>query len=402
LFLYSLSLFGQNLPTHVPSNGLVGWWPFNGNATDESGNGNNGIVNGATLAIDRFGSPNSCYSFQANSIQVNTNFYNNGWQDYSVNLWFLTTDSSQSMQNIFNTSPHDGEGLSWNHSNSSGRFSHWKNSNPNLHLWDIWSANPMNYTNVNNGNWYNLTVVKSGLTYSYYVNGQLDKISVATLSAMVSNVGIRFGSIGMGEYLMGKLDDIGIWNRALSAQEINQLYTGCADSISNHPTNFTGYTNPGWAQFSCQSTDNSALYQWQVNSGTSWVNLTNNGNYSGANSDSLVLTGLTFGMNNTRYRCLVTSCSIDTSDVAVLSVAIGMGSVNDNSPVLAMAPNPTNGLIRLSSEVIGTFELLSKDGRVLDAGEAKQEYDLSLWPQGIYTLKLSSRSGTSIFRIMKQ
>ena len=32
----------QNVPSYVPTNGLVGWWPFNGNANDESGNNNNG------------------------------------------------------------------------------------------------------------------------------------------------------------------------------------------------------------------------------------------------------------------------------------------------------------------------------------------------------------------------
>ena len=35
--------------------GLVAYYPFNGNANDESGNGNNGTVNGATLTADRFG-----------------------------------------------------------------------------------------------------------------------------------------------------------------------------------------------------------------------------------------------------------------------------------------------------------------------------------------------------------
>ena len=49
----SINAFGQ-VPNYVPSNGLVGWWGFNGNANDESGNGNNGTVNGASLIIDRF------------------------------------------------------------------------------------------------------------------------------------------------------------------------------------------------------------------------------------------------------------------------------------------------------------------------------------------------------------
>jgi len=43
--------------------GLVAYYPFNGNANDESGNGNNGTVYGATLAADRFGIVNSAYSF---------------------------------------------------------------------------------------------------------------------------------------------------------------------------------------------------------------------------------------------------------------------------------------------------------------------------------------------------
>ena len=46
--------FGQ-VPNYVPTNGLVGYWPFNGNANDESGNGNDGTNNGATLTADRFG-----------------------------------------------------------------------------------------------------------------------------------------------------------------------------------------------------------------------------------------------------------------------------------------------------------------------------------------------------------
>jgi hypothetical protein len=61
-----LSIFGltfAQVPSYVPTNGLVGWWPFNGNANDESGNGNNGTVNGATLTTDRNGVANSAYSF---------------------------------------------------------------------------------------------------------------------------------------------------------------------------------------------------------------------------------------------------------------------------------------------------------------------------------------------------
>ena len=56
----------QTLPSYVPTNGLVGYWGFNGTANDQSGNGNNGTENGATLTTDRFGNANSAYSFDGN------------------------------------------------------------------------------------------------------------------------------------------------------------------------------------------------------------------------------------------------------------------------------------------------------------------------------------------------
>ena len=39
------------------TNGLVGYYPFDGNANDRSGNGNNGVMTGGTLVADRFGTP---------------------------------------------------------------------------------------------------------------------------------------------------------------------------------------------------------------------------------------------------------------------------------------------------------------------------------------------------------
>ena len=51
------------VPNYVPANGLVGWWPFNGNANDESGNGNDGTVNGATLSSDRFGNGDKSFIY---------------------------------------------------------------------------------------------------------------------------------------------------------------------------------------------------------------------------------------------------------------------------------------------------------------------------------------------------
>ena len=65
LCLFStIQIFAQNnIPSYVPTNGLVAWYPFNGNANDESGSGNNGTVYGATLTTDRFGNSGKAYFF---------------------------------------------------------------------------------------------------------------------------------------------------------------------------------------------------------------------------------------------------------------------------------------------------------------------------------------------------
>jgi hypothetical protein len=61
-------LFG---PVHADLNdGLVAHYPFNGNANDESGNGNHGMVNGATLTEDRFGNIDSAFHFDGRSYIV--------------------------------------------------------------------------------------------------------------------------------------------------------------------------------------------------------------------------------------------------------------------------------------------------------------------------------------------
>ena len=68
LSVFSVTLgTAQSVPNYVPTNGLVGWWPFNGNANDISGNGNNGTVYGATLTNDRNGNLNSAYDLDGSN-----------------------------------------------------------------------------------------------------------------------------------------------------------------------------------------------------------------------------------------------------------------------------------------------------------------------------------------------
>ena len=167
------------------------------------------------------------------------------------------------------------------------------------------------------------------------------------------------------------------------------------------PQNFIAYSGTGWANFKCKSSDTAATYQWQQSNGAGWIDLINLGHYLGATSDSLVITGISSTMNNYGFRCIVTGCTTDTSDVAVLTVANGIGLGESTLDMLTISPNPTNGLVSLNTVVLGTYELLSLDGRILESGTAKRDYDLTKYPKGVYHLRLSTDEGTRVLKVVK-
>ena len=77
-----------------PADGLVAWYPFNGNAQDESGNGHHGKVIGATLCKDRKGTPDSAYSFDGvdDYIRIEDKDQMNP-VSFTVSCWYYGTKS---------------------------------------------------------------------------------------------------------------------------------------------------------------------------------------------------------------------------------------------------------------------------------------------------------------------
>ena len=122
LTLLCFGLMAQaQIPSYVPTNGLVGWWPFNGNANDESGNGNHGTVNGATLAADRFGNAGKAYSFDGISsfIQFPCNITTN---TTTASVWFKS--NSNGFQSIIDNdiAPLYGNNIILNYANSGNKI----------------------------------------------------------------------------------------------------------------------------------------------------------------------------------------------------------------------------------------------------------------------------------------
>ena len=79
-------------PEALPSD-PVAYYPFNGNADDESGNGFDGIVHGATLCPDRFGNPESAYSFPGDNDHIEVPNYPSVTTAVTLAAWVYPKES---------------------------------------------------------------------------------------------------------------------------------------------------------------------------------------------------------------------------------------------------------------------------------------------------------------------
>ena len=405
IFIGLTSLYAQTIPSYVPTSGLVGWWPFSGNANDESGNGNNGTVNGATLSIDRFGNAGSCFEFNGDpNVFISTNYYGIlGNNPRTISFWAIL-DNTNDMTAVSYGSNNNGQrftcGFNYPSSGVTASIAQASATYGASTSLNGWNHFVFVYSSTFGSNVTSIMVYQNGQLLSNLINVGFSNITLNTTSGFPLSIGKNFNTAFQAPF-DGKLDDFGFWNRALAPSEIEVLFLSCNDSLQSQPIDFTAYASTGWANFKCKSTDTAATFQWQQSSGAGWIDLTNLGNYSGATSDSLVITGVTSSMNNYGYRCIVASCTTDTSDVAVLTVTNGIGLGESKLDKLTISPNPTNGFISLNTVVLGTYELLTLDGRILESGTAKKEYDLSVYPKGVYHLRLSTDEGTRVLKVVK-
>ena len=309
-------------------NGLVGYWPFCGNANDESGNGNNGVVNGATLAEDRFGNVGSAYSFDGNDgiTMPPSDILNIGLSDFSISL-FMKPSNSDGLKNILGKRYYSlGNGYSVYILN--GRvFS------------DFLDANSVTYpgstTEVALNEWQHVcaTFDRDGNS-SIYLNGQLEgSLPISGESGDLSNsselfIGY-FAPVGPDcfngcLFFEGSLDDIAIYNRALTPAEIAQLYAGniAPCNLIASETQDTPVEVGGSAQMYVTLNATDYSMQWQTNAaGLGWMDVQDNNIYTGSQTQNLLISNATLANHEQPFRIIVTDgiCN-DTSNVALLLV----------------------------------------------------------------------------------
>lgn len=403
------------VPAYVDTTGLLAWYPFSGNANNAYGTALNGIVLGPTLTTDRFGSPNSAYHFDGmlDHILIDTAFFNIGWSNFTIS-WWMNNDSINNPNNgnndqcSFNTIPFNGVAFDYNWGHN-GKYMLLAGSVPTTFTWDILPG-PVSNNSVTAHIWNHLVYQKQNDTvYSFYLNGVLD--TTITSSILATNYFCRFilgnsDSTATTEGVWGKLDDYGIWNRALSSCEIQRLYNSSAFLfITAQPVDTTASDGTN-AEFVIADTGVGNTYQWQENEGPGYTNLSNTGPYSGVTTPTLTLTGVTLAMNTNQYRCVVTGgagCT-DTSAGAILTVmSLGINSLT-NKDAISLAPNPTTGAV----SVIGTgcvdVKVYNTLGQLVKEVFNTDNVSITEIPTGIYLVKLFDLKGFLVYngQLVKQ
>jgi hypothetical protein len=229
----------------VPTNNLVGFFPFNGNANDISGNGNNGDVLGCSSATDRFNNTNSALQFDGidDGVELRANLLPSTNSSYTISFWYkLNTFSPNSNgYSIFD----DRDDLT---QNNKGRYFVNPNQSMTISNYQMSFNGPIaTDTNELTTQWEHATCVYNSILQKiyFYKNGiKLDSMNCPPSWFELGNRNLQIGrsktpiqftpNSFFSSHFNGLIDDLGIWHRVLTDTEISQLFVTCQNNISGH------------------------------------------------------------------------------------------------------------------------------------------------------------------------
>jgi hypothetical protein len=217
-----LSIF---LLSHAQVNldsGLIANFPFFGNADDVSGNENNGTVLGPILTVDRFGNTDAAYSFSNTTDEISTATYMQGLNVFSISVWFKTQSTNGKIM-----------GFETSQTGSSGQYDRHFYLNNGLLYFGVWNSGAnVIHTDfaVSDNLWHNAIATLSSEGQYLYLDGILISFNQNVTSAenFAGYWRMGYGNLGLWtDYsisIVGSIDDVRIYNRALNEEEITTLF----------------------------------------------------------------------------------------------------------------------------------------------------------------------------------
>lgn len=216
VLIFFACLFAQISSAGGLDSGLVAYYPFNGNTNDASGNGNHGTNYGALPAQDRFGLADRAFSFNRNYIEVpNSPSLQSPVNSMTLAFWINISQWDQNYAAF----------MAKSNISSTGQYGSVANSSPYLQF-DI-GGQYVRFTRFFAVNrWYFICLKWDGQKIRFYLNESLYDSANFTGAVSPNNLPLIIGrhTSGSTKHYNGKLDDIRIYNRALSGAEILKLY----------------------------------------------------------------------------------------------------------------------------------------------------------------------------------
>lgn len=294
--------------------GAVGWWPGEGASSDQAGTNNGTLQNGATYGPGKVG-----LAFMLNGASQYVQMpYNPQWafgsNSFTIDLWasFANADGSRALLSS------DQAYGAYN------KWIFWLNGGLQLHInganGTAWIGTAPFIPALNR--WYHLAITRETSTYIFYINGSPVSTNYDSVSIPDSHSPLMIGQAEGDAFFNGMLDEVSIYNRALSGTDIAGIYSAgsagkCAGPlITDQPQSQVGNLGQTVA-FTVSAAGTAALsYQWQRNG----TNLTDNSSISGASTSVLTLHAITLD-DASGYNVIITNSSGGVaSSVATLTV----------------------------------------------------------------------------------
>jgi prepilin-type N-terminal cleavage/methylation domain-containing protein len=201
--------------------GLIGWWKLNGNADDSSPSAINGVVTGAIPTTGQDGQSSTAYSLDGIDDMIsfgNQAIHNPTTSGFSMSVWFNRAGTLTSERSIVRKDNQYQLGF-WSPTSmrnilaTSGGINGWV------------ATNDFSYA-FSNGVWYHFAWVWDGSTLKSYINGTLAYTANVSGTPLSGTVPLTISS--PGRHIQGSVDDLRIYNRALSVDDVSVLYSNGA------------------------------------------------------------------------------------------------------------------------------------------------------------------------------